>query len=57
MVRKHLYFVKKIDYNKNEPWLTSFIFGLRGSPNHGHLIVSGASVIYLRDEEGNEIVS
>lgn len=50
------HFMKQIDYSKNEPWRSDFILGQKGSKNHGHLALSGASIYHARDEEGNEII-
>ena len=42
---------------KNEPWKTNIYFGQReGSGSHAHLVASGAVILYLRDEEGKEII-
>ncbi len=49
------HFTKVIEYN-NEPWLTDFIFGRRGTSSHGHATASGAMLWYLRDEQGREII-
>jgi len=55
MKKEHQHFVKEIDYN-NQPWLTDLIFGLKGSSQHGHLTLSGSSVVFLRDGQGNVII-
>ena len=51
----HPHFMKKIEYN-DQPWLTDFIFGQRGSNSHGHGTLSGAEIWYLIDEKGIEII-
>lgn len=44
-------------YPKNEPWKTNIYFGPRdGTGSHAHLVASGATIFYLRDANGNEIV-
>jgi hypothetical protein len=53
---KRPHFVKTIDYHE-EPWLTDIIFGQRGSNSHAHIVASGAMILYLRDEEGKEIIN
>ena len=53
---KKPHFVKEIRYSKDEPWRTDYILGQRESKDHGHLALSGAAILYLRDEEGNEII-
>ena len=49
------HFAEIIDYNK-EPWLTDIIIGQKGSKKHAHMTLSGAVILYLRDEEGKEII-
>ena len=51
----HPHFIKAIKYNR-ESWLTDFLFGQRGFESHGHATLSGASLWYLRDEQGKEII-
>jgi len=50
-----LHFVKIVEYS-NQPWRTDIIFGQKGSKAHGHLALSGAIPIYMRSEEGKEII-
>ena len=50
-----VHFAKEIEYN-DEPWLTDFIIGQRGSIAHGHLTLSGSAIWYVRDEQGKEII-
>ena len=49
------HFAEVIDYNE-EPWLTDIIIGQKGSKKHAHITLSGAVILYLRDEEGKEII-
>jgi len=43
---------------EKEPWLTNFYFGQRdGSGSHGHGVISGGDLIYLRDMNGLEIIN
>lgn len=49
------HFAQVINYNK-EPWLTDIIIGQKGSKRHGHMTLSGNVILYLRDEEGKEII-
>ena len=49
------HFTKVIDYN-DQPWLTDIIFGQRTAGSHAHATLSGAAIIYLRTEEGKEII-
>ena len=50
------HFAKVYDYAPEETWRTDMAIGQRGSERHGHLSLSGATVWYLRDEQGKEIV-
>ncbi len=50
------HFSKVYDYAPEEPWRTDIAIGQKGSKKHGHLSLSGATVWYLRDEQGKEIV-
>ena len=52
---KKPHFAKEIQYS-NEPWRTDFIFGQKGFESHGHLALSGATILHLRDEEGRNII-
>lgn len=50
------HFAKVYDYAPEETWRTDVAIGQRGSEKHGHLALSGATVWYLRDEQGKDIV-
>ncbi len=50
------HFAKIVNYAPNEPWRTDILVGQKGSEPHGHLSLSGASILYLRDEQGKEII-
>lgn len=49
------HFAKVIEYNE-QPWLTDVIVGQKGSKSHAHMTLSGATILYLKDEEGKEII-
>jgi hypothetical protein len=54
--KKKPHFVAEINYAPNQDWRTDFNFGQRGSTSHGHMAASGATIWYLRDEQGKEII-
>ena len=49
------HYAKVIDYNE-QPWLTDVVIGQKESKKHAHMTLSGATILYLRDEEGKEII-
>ena len=52
----HPHFVD-VTYPEKEPWKTNIYFGPRkGAGSHAHLVASGATVWYLRDVDGKEII-
>jgi hypothetical protein len=51
-----LHFVCEINYAPNQDWRTDFTLGQKGVKPHGHMALSGATIWYLRDEQGNEII-
>lgn len=50
------HFVAEIAYAPDQDWRSDFALGIKGEKTHGHMTLSGASIYYLRDQEGNEIV-
>lgn len=50
------HFAKVYDYAPEETWRTDMAIGQKGSEKHGHLALSGATVWYLRDEQGKDVV-
>lgn len=54
---KKPHFVEVV-YPKDEPWRTDVYIGPRdGSGSHAHLTASGATLIYVRDINGKEVVN
>lgn len=49
------HFFKEIEYSK-EPWRTDILLGQKESINHGHLALSGGTILFLRDEEGRVFI-
>lgn len=50
------HFICEINYARNQDWRTDFTLGQKGVQPHGHMALSGATIWYLRDEQGNEII-
>src|SRR3989344_3266184 len=50
------HFMVQINYAPNQDWRTDFTLGQIGTVPHGHMALSGATVWYLRDEQGKEII-
>ncbi|MBA7672869.1 hypothetical protein ES703_81056 [subsurface metagenome] len=46
-----------VTYPEKEPWKTNIYFGQRnGFSAHAHVALSGSAILYLRDEQGREII-